>query len=511
MVGIIGRNGAGKSTLLKILSPHHRADRRAASSIRGRVGSLLEVGTGFHPELTGRENIYLNGAILGMTPRARSRRKFDEIVAFAEVEQFLDTPVKRYSSGMYVRLAFAVAAHLEPEILIVDEVLAVGDAAFQTQVPRQDERRGRQRAHRAVRQPQHAGGGRPHQARHPAGRRPRRRYWTDRRGDPDLPRQPCFAGRDVRGGAPAGDRPQFTRVALRTSGPGPLQQHGEPLAIDIDIFTPEPIPTAAVCPDLHRHARAGAARAEPGRRGSDAARARPPPADLHLSQAAALPGPLLPVVLFRGERAAPSVRRSGPNCPFEVVNITSVREFYWYPDDALYVEEVGWRAEALDAPQDHAPTRDPWAGHPWLRTPGPTSKPASRDSTTPVSPEAARLRPSQCIEAAIELIAEWARKAPRRMLEIGCGVGATSWRMARAWPDAQVVGSDISPQSVAVAADCFQRPNLTYVVGPLAEGACRTRLRPRRDDGVYEHIHPADRADLHAAIGDSWWPTRVSC
>ena len=128
-VGIIGRNGAGKSTLLKLLS--RITDPTAGRIIlRGRVASLLEVGTGFHPELTGRENIFLNGAILGMS-RAEVRRKFDEIVDFAGVEKFLDTPVKRYSSGMYVRLAFAVAAHLEPEILIVDEVLAVGDAEFQ--------------------------------------------------------------------------------------------------------------------------------------------------------------------------------------------------------------------------------------------------------------------------------------------------------------------------------------------------------------------------------------------
>lgn len=129
-VGIIGRNGAGKSTLLKILSritePSH-----GRVSIKGRVASLLEVGTGFHPELTGRENIYLNGAVLGMR-RSEIKRKFDEIVAFAEVERFLDTPVKRYSSGMYVRLAFAVAAHLEPEILVVDEVLAVGDIKFRS-------------------------------------------------------------------------------------------------------------------------------------------------------------------------------------------------------------------------------------------------------------------------------------------------------------------------------------------------------------------------------------------
>ena len=128
-VGIIGRNGAGKSTLLKVLS-RIVAPTKGRIIIDGRVASLLEVGTGFHPELSGRENIFLNGAILGMG-RAEIQRKFDEIVAFSEVEKFLDTPVKRYSSGMYVRLAFAVAAHLEPEILIVDEVLAVGDADFQ--------------------------------------------------------------------------------------------------------------------------------------------------------------------------------------------------------------------------------------------------------------------------------------------------------------------------------------------------------------------------------------------
>lgn len=129
VVGIVGRNGAGKSTLLKILSQITKPTR-GQIKLYGRVGSLLEVGTGFHPELTGRENIFLNGAILGMT-RAEVKRKFDEIVAFSEIDKFLDTAVKQYSSGMYTRLAFSVAAHLEPEILVVDEVLAVGDATFQ--------------------------------------------------------------------------------------------------------------------------------------------------------------------------------------------------------------------------------------------------------------------------------------------------------------------------------------------------------------------------------------------
>jgi lipopolysaccharide transport system ATP-binding protein len=150
VIGVIGRNGAGKSTLLKILS---RITEPTAGqvSIHGRVGSLLEVGTGFHPELSGRENIYLNGAIPGMR-KEEIARKFDEIVAFAEIEKFLDTPVKHYSSGMHMRLAFAVAAHLETDILIVDEVLAVGDAEFQKKcLGKMQDVAGRGRTHGALR------------------------------------------------------------------------------------------------------------------------------------------------------------------------------------------------------------------------------------------------------------------------------------------------------------------------------------------------------------------------
>ncbi len=180
VVGIVGRNGAGKSTLLKILS-RITEPTAGRAEIHGRVGSLLEVGTGFHPELTGRENIYLNGAILGMR-KAEIDRKFDEIVAFAEVEQFIDTPVKHYSSGMYVRLAFAVAAHLEPEILIVDEVLAVGDAAFQRKCLGKMGDVAQRGPHRALRQPQHGGDHAPVPVGDLAGRRAARGRRAGRRG-----------------------------------------------------------------------------------------------------------------------------------------------------------------------------------------------------------------------------------------------------------------------------------------------------------------------------------------
>ena len=209
-VGIVGRNGAGKSTLLKILSQITEPTTGFAE-VTGRVGSLLEVGTGFHADLTGRENTYLNGAILGMK-RAEIDRKFDEIVAFAEVDRFIDTPVKFYSSGMYMRLAFAVAAHLETEILVVDEVLAVGDVQFQQKCLGQDGRHREARPDGAVHQPQHGGHPAPLHEGDAARSRPPCRERLDSRSGREVPSDRAAAGgrRTIQ---PA--RPQRHRLGAR--------------------------------------------------------------------------------------------------------------------------------------------------------------------------------------------------------------------------------------------------------------------------------------------------------
>ena len=237
VIGVIGRNGAGKSTLLKILS-RITEPTSGEARIRGRVASLLEVGTGFHPELTGRENVFLNGAILGMT-KQEIRNKFDEIVAFAEIEKFIDTPVKRYSSGMYVRLAFAVAAHLEPEILIVDEVLAVGDYEFQNKcLDKMQEVSGKHG--RTVLFVSHnmnavatltskcillADGsvqsiGPTHSAIH--------EYLES-----GQPKQATYRAEPVPG------RPTITRAEVITSEPGLVHHHGAPLSFEFDIHMPD--------------------------------------------------------------------------------------------------------------------------------------------------------------------------------------------------------------------------------------------------------------------------------
>jgi len=242
VLGIIGRNGAGKSTLLKILS-RITEPTSGRIQLQGRVASLLEVGTGFHPELSGRENIYLNGAILGMS-RAEINRKFDEIVAFAEVERFLDTPVKRYSSGMYVRLAFAVAAHLEPEILIVDEVLAVGDHAFQKKCL------GKMRdvahtAGRTVLLVSHNLG----QIATLASRCVVLEKGRVKFAGPTAEALPIYFGHAESGhtewlSAKPANTPHLHRVRLTTSEPGNIQAYGRPMVIEFELNHPAPVADA---------------------------------------------------------------------------------------------------------------------------------------------------------------------------------------------------------------------------------------------------------------------------
>ena len=343
VVGIIGRNGAGKSTLLKILS-RITEPTTGRVRIRGKVASLLEVGTGFHLELTGRENIFVNGAILGMT-KQEIRAKFNEIVDFAEIEKFLDTPVKRYSSGMYVRLAFAVAAHLEPEILIIDEVLAVGDVVFQKKCL------GKMR--------KVAEGGRTvlfvsHNMQTVTG-------LTDQAV---LLQAGCVAAIGPSAevveqylGSEASDErsyeqigngihPEITRVQLYTSGPGNVQQFGKPMTLDVEITTPEPVPNANVSFQILNSSH------------------QPVVHVLNLDgevpmlraagrQTLSCRFPMLR--LFPGHYylsfnlGASEPRRifTAPEqiCFFEVAVLDEIRDFYWEPNSALYVEDVVWTSK----------------------------------------------------------------------------------------------------------------------------------------------------------------------
>jgi lipopolysaccharide transport system ATP-binding protein len=346
VMGVIGRNGAGKSTLLKVLS-RITEPTKGRATIKGRVASLLEVGTGFHPELTGRENIFLNGAILGMS-RAEIKAKFDEIVDFAEVERFIDTPVKRYSSGMYVRLAFAVAAHLEPEILIIDEVLAVGDVVFQKKC--------------LGKMQNVAAAGRTvlfvsHNMQTVAGLTDRSLLLENGKVTAIGPSQEVIHrylahqsdNEVVYRKEPEGTRPEFTYVGLSTSGPGPMQRHGAPMAVEMEIFTPEPVRNAAVSfqiftsmhqPVLHVL-------------NLDSEMPILRTAGTHrltctLPQLRLFPGHYYMTFYFgasdpRREFAAPA-----EICPFEVVIIDEVREFYWAPNTALYVEETEWSSSAAE-------------------------------------------------------------------------------------------------------------------------------------------------------------------
>ncbi len=346
VVGIIGRNGAGKSTLLKILS---RITEPTAGRVRlrGRLASLLEVGTGFHPELTGRENIFLNGAILGMT-RAEIKRKFDEIVGFAGVEKFLDTPVKRYSSGLHVRLAFAVAAHLEPEILVIDEVLAVGDVVFQRKC--------------LGKMQNIAATGRTvlfvsHNMQTIVS-------LTDRclclelgsisaTGKPGAVVQHYLATQARESliylHQPEPQAPTITRVELKTSHPRNTQHFGAAMEVHVEIATPFPVRNAAISfqvisasqqPVLHvlnLDSELPMLRAS----GTQRLVCRFPclrlyPGHYHLK--------------FHLGASNPRRKFSAPShvCPFEVTIFDRIREFYWYPEHATYVEDCVWESSAIN-------------------------------------------------------------------------------------------------------------------------------------------------------------------
>jgi ABC-type polysaccharide/polyol phosphate transport system ATPase subunit len=348
--GVIGRNGAGKSTLLKLLS-RITEPTRGRIELRGRVAALLEVGTGFHPELTGRENIYLNGAVLGM-PKDEIRRQFDAIVAFAEVEQFLDTPVKRYSSGMYVRLAFAVAAHLEPDILIVDEVLAVGDASFQKkclgkmqEVSRQDGRTVLIVSHNLsqisaltqrcllLEQGRVQAFGRTSEV--------LRSYF----GADDSARSEWTAP------APPDD-PVVQRVRITTSEPGNVQAYGRALTVEFELWHPRPLKDAcfsfqflnqALQPVVHlwRYSTERPFAHEPG-----ITRLRCEIPFVHLNV-----GPYRLRTYFSGPPGSPFFLLQEPELSFEVVRLDQGTLFGWRPEACAYFEEANWHVEPSRANQ----------------------------------------------------------------------------------------------------------------------------------------------------------------
>jgi ABC-type polysaccharide/polyol phosphate transport system ATPase subunit len=347
VLGIIGRNGAGKSTLLKILS-RITEPTRGRATIGGRVASLLEVGTGFHQDLTGRENIFLNGAILGMS-RAEIKSRFDEIVDFAEIEKFLDTPVKRYSSGMYVRLAFAVAAHLEPEILIIDEVLAVGDVVFQKKC--------------LGKMQTAANSGRTvlfvsHNMQTVAGLTERAillqsgRVAAIGRSAEIIEQYLAEQGpaSTVYERAASGTQPEITRVELHTTRFGQLQQFGKPMTIDVEIRATEPVPNAAVSFHImtSRHQPVvhvlNLDSEVPMLRSAGTHRLR-----CLLPRLRLYPGNYY--LNFYFGASEPRRKFDAPHqiCPFEVAVLDEVREFYWYPDNALYVEDVQWTSQVVAA------------------------------------------------------------------------------------------------------------------------------------------------------------------
>ena len=341
VLGIVGRNGAGKSTLLKILS-QVTAPSSGRIKVRGRIASLLEVGTGFHPELTGRENIFLNGAILGMT-RGEIRRKLDEIIAFSGVEQFVDTPVKRYSSGMYVRLAFAVAAHLEPEILVVDEVLAVGDAEFQAKcLGKMDEVSKKEgRTVLFVSHNMEAVSALTKQAVLLAhGRVALQGDTSDVVG--------AYLGKTSTSAleytaAPSTIGPTITRVSLTTSLPNHVQYHGHPMRIECEVHVPAPLDGARfeirACDERQRKTmylwrydtKETPLLRSPGRH----------VLECHIPHLHLYAGRYTIFLVVAERYGSPMIREVENVCPFEVL-MNRVRDGGWWRDEATYIEEADW-------------------------------------------------------------------------------------------------------------------------------------------------------------------------
>jgi lipopolysaccharide transport system ATP-binding protein len=342
VVGIIGRNGAGKSTLLKILS-RITEPTEGRIRIKGRVASLLEVGTGFHPELTGSENIYLNGAILGMS-RAEIKAKFDEIVAFAEVERFLDTPVKRYSSGMYVRLAFAVAAHLDPEILIVDEVLAVGDTEFQ------------KKCLGKMKHVSHSGRTVIFVSHNMAA------ITSLTRTSALLQAGNCVFFGETQGAvgkylgsmqsqesrykaSPVVGKPSITSVEVFCSQPGSVHESGAPMRIEFEFYHPEPIPGAclsfqivnqAQVPVLHFLAYDHPIEICKGS-GTTKVVCQIPRLNLNVGQFSLK-------AYFADPPGGQSYQRLEGVCPFSVVILNKTTLWGWRSETCLYHEEAEWIA-----------------------------------------------------------------------------------------------------------------------------------------------------------------------
>ncbi len=344
ILGIIGRNGAGKSTLLKLLS-QITAPTEGIIKINGRVGSLLEVGTGFHPELTGRENIYLNGTILGMT-RVEVSRKLEDIIEFAEIDKFVDTPVKRYSSGMTVRLAFAVAAHLEPEILVIDEVLAVGDAAFQKKCLGKME--------------EFAGNGRTvlfvsHNMQAISALTTSCAVFSngsiDFKGETSeaIDRYLSFGHQisTVYINQDAELIPKITHIKIKTTNPGNVQEFGERMIIEFCISTPRSINDAALSFQIIDSY------------GSPVTHLLLLDAEIPMARAAGdftlscefektrlYIGRYSLNVHFAEGRSKTKLQTIISACQFEVVVHSEIREYYWQPGSAKYIEDAVWTVQS---------------------------------------------------------------------------------------------------------------------------------------------------------------------